>query len=284
MKDHNKKTNKRGVSGVDIAVAIVVISMGLSIIVSMFIIINKTTNKVNREIEAVQLSKTIIERIKLMPYADFLELIREASNEHYEDYLGIDIPEGFVLSIETYRKTPTDLTEAILFNVSKEGVVKVKYMISKKMVEVKIPYIKYFDKVSARNAPNLNSESIDSPNLYESTTSFEPLDDITLKPVSSDELENWHNYGVKEAFLNKKYARRKNVNGVYDLFYWEPRYILVGGNKEYLLGKTMYSTVIYIKEIEFPNGVFLTLNIPGVEEKHGIPSSGEEEGTWVYTN
>lgn len=282
MQETKKKLNKKGISGVDIAVAIVVISIGLSIIVSLFIVINNTNNKMNREIEATQLAKSVLEKIKIMPYADFLNMILETSNENYSMSLGIEIPEAYTVNIDVERRTPSNIQEAILFNIRKEGNVEIQYMLSNQMTELKLPYVKYFDRAKPMNKPNLASLIIESPNTYDSTEVFEPLDDITLKPIASDELDNWYNYGLKNASLNKKHARRKNINGGYDLFYWEPRHIEVGDEKIYLLGKTMYATESYVKEVEFPLGVFSNVVITSIEEKIGLPSSETEDGKWIY--
>ncbi len=284
MQDLKKKTNKKGVSGVDISVAIVVISIGLSIIISLFLIIARTTNKVNREIEATQLAKSVLEKIKLMPYNDFTNMVKEVSNENYSMSLGIEIPDAYALEIETERKTPINLNEAILFNIRKEGNIIVKYMLSQEMTEIKLPYVKYFDRIYPKNKPDLNSRSIISPNSYSSGDLFEPLDDLTHKSLNPDEVENWLNYGIKDASLNKKYARRKNTDNVYDLFYWEPRNIEVESETKHLLGKTMYGLESFVKTVEYPSGQFVNVLITMVEEKTGIPNSGEEEGTWVYQN
>lgn len=284
MQKQVKKLNKKGISGVDISVAIVVISIGLSIIVSLFLIINKTSNKVNREIVATQIAKSILEKIKIISYKDFIDIIKDTSNENYSTKLGVDIPEGFNLEIEVEKKTPTNIAEAIQFNIRKEGNVVVKYLLLNEMVEVKLPYVKYFDNVIVKNKPNLNSIAVESPNEYLSTELFEPVEDDTNNSlVSTDNIDDWYNKYDNEN--NRILARRKNINNKYDIFYWEPRRIPAEDEDSlptYLLGKTMYTLEPYVKKVEFPAEVYNDVVINVLTEKTGLPNTEDQDGKWIY--
>ena len=89
--------SKKGFSGIDIAVAIVVIAIGLSLIVAMSMQINKMTSQVNREIQAAQIVREVFEKIKVMTEREFRFVLAEVSNENYETQFGIDIPNGYFM-------------------------------------------------------------------------------------------------------------------------------------------------------------------------------------------
>ena len=275
------KNNKKGVSGIDISIAIIVVTIGLSLITSLIISTNKTAKKVNREIQATQIAKEIFEKIKLVPYEDFLNIIKESSNEHYETSFGIIIPAGYTVDIEVENKTAENLGEAILYNIRRKGDIKVVYWSEKQQAEVKIPFTKYFDKLIPKNEPDLNSAVIESDKSYSQFTVFEPGYGIRDDFVLADNIEDWKSYRIKQQYFANKIARRKNTLGETDYFIWEPRYVTVSNENKNLLGRTMYSLEPYMKNIEYPIGTNIILNLTKVEEQIGTPIAGTEEGRWV---
>lgn len=279
--------NKKGVSGVDITVAISVILIGLSLITSLILSINKTTNKVNREIEATQIAKEIFEKIKVIPYNEFLDMVTIISKENYEDKLNINIPDGFNVTIEVKNKGITNFEEAVLHNISREGNIVVSYNINKETKEVRLPYVKCFDRVINKNNPDLNSNLIISDKTYTISNEFEPGYGIGDKFVLADNIEEWQKYGKGADYFKERTARRLNTDNQTDYFIWEPRYITDNntGKDVYLIGKTMYCSEPITKTIEYPGGTNNTLSIYTLSGKIGIPLAGigesAEEGRWI---
>lgn len=282
--------NKKGVSGVDISVAIVVITIGMSIIISLLTIISQTTSKVNREIEATLIGKSVFEKINTIPYLEFIEIVKDSSNEHYEESLGVRIPDGFILQIEIEDEEPTTSEEAVLYGVRKKGNIKIEYMLGREFQEINFPFVKNFDKVLPLNKPNLNDSYVISSFDYSSLSPFEAIDD-NEDLIPENMIDEWREYKTGEYNLDdlstQKYARRMNSDGDYDKFVWIPRFALMYDEDEdreyfmYLIGKTNYALEDFVKEIIAPNGDLLTVVISGLVEQKGTIYFGEFEGTWV---
>lgn len=286
-KDTKKKINKKGISGVDIAIAVVVISIGLSLIIALIFEINTTTKKVQREIGATQIAKSIFEKMKLLSYDQYLEAVKYVSNTKYKEHFDLgDIDPGYTIEITVEDKTPSNLTEAILFNIRKEGEIKVKYSVNKKEELFKIPYVKYFDRVTPMNEPDLNSTAIQSANSYLDSSKYEPGYGSPTNFILADDINLWKKNGLRESFASPKLARRKNTTGVYDYFNWIPRATVDSTNTyRHLIGISMQSLDPIIKNITYPVGTNIQIIITRLSNPPHTttPNSGNQEGIWVYT-
>lgn len=285
------KNNKKGISGIEISVAILVITIGLSLVASLILNINKKSSKINREIEAIQIAKEIFEKIKVMPYEDygdntgFLAMI--ASGDYTA--LGLDIPTGYTLEIEAADdKTPTNTSEVILYNCRTEGNINVSYKLDGIDETVSLPFIKYFDRLIPKNEPDLNSTSVFPTDIiFLAGSSYEPGYVENGVFTLATNINEWKKYGIKDEYTVNKYARRKDTSSVYNYFKWEPRYITGVDTDKYLLGKTMYSLELANKTIDCvieSVPVSLVLNYTKIALQTETPLAGDQEGRWVKIN
>lgn len=93
----NIKSNK-GLVGTDISVSIIILILFVAIITTIFYQIGMSNLKTTRNSIATDCAVNIIEAIKLMSYEEFLNT--DINKEWCEESAGIDIPDGYNVTIE----------------------------------------------------------------------------------------------------------------------------------------------------------------------------------------
>lgn len=101
-----KLKNNKGVTGVDIAVSVVILIIFISLISGLFYNTAVTTKKIDRKTEATNLAISVIERMKLVDFADLENTKtgdddgRKGINESNISTLAdLDIPNGYKVEV-----------------------------------------------------------------------------------------------------------------------------------------------------------------------------------------
>ena len=272
--------SKKGFSGIDIAVAIVVIAIGLSLIVAMSMQINKMTSQVNREIQAAQIVREVFEKIKVMTEREFRFVLAEVSNENYETQFEIDIPNGYLLEITTEEKMPTTVEEAIRYSLRTEGEIIVSYSLGSETKQFKVPYFRYPNRVPMINKANINGKI---------TPSVMVASGAKLKPVVGTETNynivtdynEWNAQGIREQYNSRKAAIIKDTNDNDVYLVWAPRAITGGSKPIFLVGNSMYSLEPHSKTITFGANT-IKLVVGALVEQTGtvFPAGDAVDGMW----
>lgn len=136
----NIKDNK-GVTGVDVAVAIVVIIVFLSIITAMFYNVSTSSKNISRKAEATHVAVDVIEKMKQAEFGDLevtgetRQKLSETSIPTLADYT-VANPYDVEITVEDYKDG----------NAVKIITAYVKYKVNKKDEEVKIQTLKKSDE------------------------------------------------------------------------------------------------------------------------------------------
>lgn len=139
-----KLKNNKGVTGVDIAVSVVILIIFISLISGLFYSMAVTSKKIDRKTEATNLAISTIERMKLVDFAD-LENTKAGDDEgrkgisesNISTLADLDVPNGYnvEISVEDYDDGSTiKIIRAY-----------VTYMENNQNQEIKIETLKKFD-------------------------------------------------------------------------------------------------------------------------------------------
>ena len=129
-----KIKNNKGITGVDITIAVIILTIFVSLIANMFYNVSQIANTVNRKTEATYIATQVVEAIKRLSYDDLptgeTDDTTEFTLEKLNTILGegneIILKNGYDVDIlvENYRKIKGDET---LQDILKRITVTVKY-------------------------------------------------------------------------------------------------------------------------------------------------------------
>lgn len=126
--------NDKGITGVDITIAVIILTIFITLITNMFYNVNMIGTSINRKSEATYIAIQVIEATKQINYdklpsgetEEETELAIEELNTLLEDANKINLKNGYSVEIkvENYRKIKQDTT---LEDIIKRITVTVKY-------------------------------------------------------------------------------------------------------------------------------------------------------------
>lgn len=209
----NRKNKRRGVSGVDIAIAIGIVALGVGVTTGIIRQINSMSVKAYKKSNAARIAENASEVIKVVSYNDVGALI---SNPNAY----ISTLPGYTIIIENNNGniTPRTEAEAVDKAISITGNIKVKYNMGKKAETYLLPYKKYQDRTTGINLPkNLDGLGY-TPVIKTDKDVFRDASDI-LK---------YYSYDFKSDIT--KYARDKQGN----IYKYNAKTSTASGEKQYL--------------------------------------------------
>ena len=179
-----KKNN--GFTGVDIALAVLIITIFMSVITSLYINLYTSNVEILRREQAIGYSISILEKIDELYYD-------EVNNENFKviektngkkSIAGINIDRGYDvdINIETYKPEDFDIDVVKTINLT------LKYEVGNKQRKIDFMKIKEKESMVVPNIPELESGMVAAK--YNSNNNL-------IQTNSAD--RNWYNY------INKKY-------------------------------------------------------------------------------
>lgn len=138
--------SEKGFTGIDITVALIIMTLFISIITVVLYNMTKESKEMERNSEATYIATDIIEKFKALNY-DNVNITNNAENENYvsiEQYNdanqnkidGITIPDGYIVSIKVEQYRPEG--ETLNIDLVKTVKVKVEYKVGKEVKNVKL--------------------------------------------------------------------------------------------------------------------------------------------------
>ena len=98
--------NSKGVTGIDIAISVLILILFVSLITGLFYNTSVTTKKINRKAEATNLAINTIERMKLEDFSNLKntkigddEGKKEISESNISTLVDLDVPKGYKVEI-----------------------------------------------------------------------------------------------------------------------------------------------------------------------------------------
>ena len=219
-----KKNN--GFTGVDIALAVLIITIFMSVITSLYINLYTSNVEILRREQAIGYSISILEKIDELYYD-------EVNNENFKviektngkkSIAGINIDRGYDvdINIETYKPEDFDIDVVKTINL------KLKYEVGNKQRKIDFMKIKEKESMVVPNIPELESGMVAAK--YNSNNNL-------IQTNSAD--RNWYNY------LNKKWAvavmksditNSGNIISPATIYVWIPKFAYNGNNVELIYG------------------------------------------------
>lgn len=209
----SKKLNsEKGITGVDIVVAITMIVLTISVVMAIFININDTARRVTRTSGATRIATNILEQIEIMYYGEFEEYLLSLDgkagvtytktkdlpdrtetfdwdgNGKYvivgkefvtEKLFNTRIPTGYTVTLEVFNLYGT--TDSSKYNLVKEVKVNVSFPVSGRTQNVELKTTKKFEKLSSMaNLPEITKSNFPVP-----PDDYSLLEFTYLRPVMS---------------------------------------------------------------------------------------------------
>ncbi len=219
-----KKNN--GFTGVDIALAVLIITIFMSVITSLYINLYTSNVEILRREQAIGYSISILEKIDELYYD-------EVNNENFKviektngkkSIAGINIDRGYDvdINIETYKPEDFDIDVVKTINLT------LKYEVGNKQRKIDFMKIKEKESMVVPNIPELESGMVAAK--YNSNNNL-------IQTNSAD--RNWYNY------LNKKWAvavmksditNSGNIISPATIYVWIPKFAYNGNNVEFIYG------------------------------------------------
>lgn len=251
-----KKNN--GFTGIDIALAVLIITIFMSVITSLYVNLYTSNIDILRREQAVGYATSILEKIDELYY-------NEVNNENFEVneesngkkmIAGIEIDKGYNvdINIQTYNPENLDVDFVKTINLT------INYEVGNKQKNVNFTKIKEKEEIVVPNIPDLeNNEMI--PVKYNSNNKL-------IKTNSNDKL-----------YLNKKWAiavkksditNNGNVIEPATVYIWIPKFAYNGKNVEFIYG--------YGNKTVDKNG-----NLINISSEYEIPSEFSDgiSGIWI---
>lgn len=118
-----KLKSEKGFTGIDITVAIIIITLFVSIISVVFYNFTKSSKAIERKTEATYIATDIIEKIKALDYDNVI--ITDDTNivdykNNGEKIINVNISEGYTanIKVENYKQNEDDLVKMVTVTVS----------------------------------------------------------------------------------------------------------------------------------------------------------------------
>lgn len=249
-----------GFTGIDIAMAILIITVFMSVISSLYINLYITNVDILRKEKAIGYATSILEKIDELYYSEVnsenFKVIKNSNGS--ESIAGINIDRGYNASINIVTYDPDNINIDVVKNID----LKITYEVGNKEKSIEFTKIKERENIFIPNIPDLKSEM------------------VAVKYNSNDELiqtnfsdSSWYDYSDKRwamAVMKNMVLSNGKVNDNADIYIWIPRFAYMGNNVEFIYGKGN-------KTVD-KNGSLINISSDYV-----IPSefSNDELGIWI---
>lgn len=123
--------SQKGFTGIDITVAVIIITLFMSIIATVFFNLNQTAKSLERKTEATYIAIDVIEKIKALDYNDIvqdIEAIKDIQEGAKKDGYLIDV------KIEKYNNDTNNEIDDLVKTI----IVKVDYKVGKNIENVEL--------------------------------------------------------------------------------------------------------------------------------------------------
>ena len=249
------KKNK-GFTGVDVAISILIITVFISVISSLYINLYITNVDILRKEKAIGYATSILEKIDELYYDevnnDNFKIIENSNGS--KNIAGINIDRGYDVSVNIATYDPDNSDIDVVKNID----VKVSYEVGNKEKNINFTKIKEKENIFIPNIPDLKEGM------------------VAVKYNSSNELiqtniedGSWYNYSDKKwaiaVMKNMVLSNGKVVDNA-DIYVWIPKFAYSGSNVEFIYGsgnktvdkdgKLVNITSGYIIPNEFQNNEF----------------------------
>lgn len=219
--------SRNGVTGIEITVAIVILTIFVSLISTIFINIYLNSTEAQRNTIATGYATQIAEMIDKMYYVDVEE---DILSEKIEE---IKIASGYTVTADVENYTPNDDSKDLVKTIT----ITVNYKVGNNEKTIKIEKIKAKEMLITPNKPKLSEGMV--PVKYVTT------DEISGQgywEITTEDDSTWYNYtnkrwanvmlqddlivegNVKVTNANRKNLVGKKVTTLGSMFVWIPRY------------------------------------------------------------
>lgn len=128
--------SQNGFTGIDITVAVIIITLFMSIIATVFFNLNLTATSLERKTEATYIAIDVLEKIKALDYDEIvqdIQLIKDIKQNSEKEGYSIDV------KIENYtNQTNIDVNDNEIDDLVKTIIVKVEYKVGKNTENVEL--------------------------------------------------------------------------------------------------------------------------------------------------
>ena len=256
-----KKNN--GFTGIDIALAVLIITIFMSVITSLYINLYTSNVEILRREQALGYAISILEKTDELYYNEVnnetFKVIEESNGE--KSIAGIDIARGYDvnINIETYKPEDGDIDVVKTINLT------LSYEVGNKQKSIDFTKIKEKENIIVPNVPDVDSEMV--PVKYDSNNKL-------TKTTSTD--KNWYNYFNKKwamAVMKSDITNNGTIIGSATIYIWIPKFAYNGNNVEFIYGSGNRTVD--------KNG-----NLVDISSGYVVPSefSNDKSGIWINSS
>ena len=256
-----KKNN--GFTGIDIALAVLIITIFMYVITSLYINLYTSNVEILRREQALGYAISILEKTDELYYNEVnnetFKVIEESNGE--KSIAGIDIARGYDvnINIETYKPEDGDIDVVKTINLT------LSYEVGNKQKSIDFTKIKEKENIIVPNVPDVDSEMV--PVKYDSNNNL-------IKTTSTD--KNWYNYLNKKwpmAVMKSDITNNGTIIGPATIYIWIPKFAYNGNNVEFIYGSGNRTVD--------KNG-----NLVDISSGYVVPSefSNDKSGIWINSS
>ena len=256
-----KKNN--GFTGIDIALAVLIITIFMSVITSLYINLYTSNVEILRREQALGYAISILEKTDELYYNEVnnetFKVIEESNGE--KSIAGIDIARGYDvnINIETYKPEDGDIDVVKTINLT------LSYEVGNKQRNIDFTKIKEKENIIIPNVPDIDSGMV--PVKYDSNNKL-------TKTTSTD--KNWYNYFNKKwamAVMKSDITNNGAIIGPATIYIWIPKFAYNGNNVEFIYGSGNRTVD--------KNG-----NLVDISSGYVVPSefSNDKSGIWINSS
>ena len=207
-----KKSKNGGFAGVDIVIALGIISITLLILAAMYINTYIANVEIERRTQAINYATQIFEKISEYYYGDITNEKFAVTTNVYgnKEVVGIEIPEGYTVNIdiENYK------TEEAL-DVVKNINIQVSYKVGEKNNTLVLSKYKTKENIVTPNRPELAQNMV--------AVKVQKTGNTASYKTTSMADSDWYNYYGRKWALAKETTSGTTITAA-DLYVWIPRY------------------------------------------------------------
>lgn len=259
--EYFKKNN--GFTGIDIALAVLIITIFMSVITSLYINLYTSNVEILRREQAIGYATSILEKIDELYYNDVnnetFNVVEKSNGK--KSVAGIDIDSGYDVNINIEKYNPGDIDIDVVKTIN----LTVSYKVGNKQKNIDFTKIKEKENIVLPNIPELNSGMVAVK--YNSNNEL-------IQTNSND--SGWYNYFAKKwpmAVMKSDVTNNGNIIGPATIYIWIPKFAYNGNNVEFIYG---YGN----KTVDENN------NLVSISSGYTIPDefSDDKSGIWINSS
>lgn len=261
--------NQKGITGADVAIALIIIAATIGVVASIYINITNTSKENIRYSAATRIATQIAENIEAMSYEEVKSItkleIAANTTEEERKIFNVTVPKGYSVKL-----TVLDITSSV--DVVKKFNIEVSYRVRNNYNDtISLQVIKQRELLEQTNSPELDM----IPDYDTSSKYYYPIkltDSGYVITTTSD--KDWYNYDI--GYYANVYVSNtvKNIGdivvpGTNQRYVWVPRFgkiedtqltknniaFLYGTSKHIIVFKNI-SNSFYSYTIDYSNGVY----------------------------